>query len=197
MEPHGGCTPNPPCGFIGTCDGNGACRNGPDHHQLRHRLVQRVDVHAGRALRRRRRVRADGDELRARSPAAPAACLTTCAGDGDCTAGFTCRSSSCTNLKANGAACVAGDRVLQRQLRRGRLLRVRELPQLLLVRGRRQAGTCQPVPGGRADPAGDCLAMAASTCGTTGPCDGAGQCATYPAGTPCGADDLHGGGDRC
>ena len=37
------------------------------------------------------------------------------------------------------------------------------------------------------DPAGDCTAMDASTCGTTGSCDGAGQCATYPAGTPCGA----------
>src|SRR5262249_28344264 len=29
MEPHGGCTPSPPCGFTGKCDGNGACRNAP------------------------------------------------------------------------------------------------------------------------------------------------------------------------
>jgi hypothetical protein len=30
------------------------------------------------------------------------------------------------------------------------------------------------------------LMMAASTCSTTGACNGAGQCALYPAGTSCG-----------
>ncbi len=47
-----------------------------------------------------------------------------------------------------------------------------------------QDGTCGPVVKGQ-DPAGECAAMPAATCGTTGLCDGGGSCEVHPAGTVC------------
>ena len=52
-------------------------------------------------------------------------------------------------------------------------------------------GQCKPVKVGT-DPDGDCNAMDASTCGFTGVCDGAGQCAKYKAGTVCKAASCAG-----
>jgi alpha-tubulin suppressor-like RCC1 family protein len=46
-------------------------------------------------------------------------------------------------------------------------------------------GTCTPVPAGSADPRGICVDDGATTCGTTGICDGAGGCETYASGTAC------------
>ena len=52
-------------------------------------------------------------------------------------------------------------------------------------------GQCKPVKVGT-DPDGNCKAMDASTCGFTGVCDGAGQCAKYKAGTVCKAASCSG-----
>ena len=46
-------------------------------------------------------------------------------------------------------------------------------------------GICAPIPSG-SDPDSDCTAQAASTCGTTGACNGAGACQLYQANTQCG-----------
>jgi hypothetical protein len=46
-------------------------------------------------------------------------------------------------------------------------------------------GACAPVPSGGSDPLGMCAVTAASTCGTSGTCNGAGACALYKAGTIC------------
>lgn len=46
-------------------------------------------------------------------------------------------------------------------------------------------GTCAPIPQGE-DPGGDCAQQPASTCGTTGACDGTGMCAKHAQGTICG-----------
>ncbi|MCK5808729.1 hypothetical protein KAH37_07080, partial [bacterium] len=45
-------------------------------------------------------------------------------------------------------------------------------------------GTCSPIPADT-DPADECAPAGASTCGTTGMCDGAGACALYDATTVC------------
>ena len=57
-------------------------------------------------------------------------------------------------------------------------------------------GTCTAVAAGDPDPAGMCLAMSVSTCGTNGACDGAGECASYPAGTNCKPSECPAGA-RC
>lgn len=46
-------------------------------------------------------------------------------------------------------------------------------------------GVCEPVASGT-DPKNGCPAEGASTCGTTGSCDGLGSCVLYPQGTLCG-----------
>jgi len=45
-------------------------------------------------------------------------------------------------------------------------------------------GVCSPIPSGD-DPNEDCDPIDPSTCGTSGTCDGAGQCAVYVEGTEC------------
>jgi MYXO-CTERM domain-containing protein len=48
-------------------------------------------------------------------------------------------------------------------------------------------GTCAPVTSGQAPPSGGCVQEAEATCGLTGLCDGAGECANYGAETTCSA----------
>ena len=46
-------------------------------------------------------------------------------------------------------------------------------------------GTCSPISAGLGHP--KCVKEAATTCGSTGVCDGFGGCSQYPSTTPCGA----------
>ena len=62
VEPHGGCTGNTPCGFIGTCDGNGACRQAPTSTSCGVASCSGATYTRDRALRRQRRLRPDGDQ---------------------------------------------------------------------------------------------------------------------------------------
>jgi len=48
-------------------------------------------------------------------------------------------------------------------------------------------GVCTAIPSGGSPVHGSCAMQQASTCGTTGVCDGTGKCALYAAGTTCGA----------
>ena len=58
-------------------------------------------------------------------------------------------------------------------------------------------GTCSPVPAGK-DPAGECDADPASTCGRNGYCDGTGLCQFYGAETTCNdGQDICTSGDHC
>ena len=65
-------------------------------------------------------------------------------------------------------------------------------------------GVCEPIVAGN-DPDDECATQAATTCGTTGTCNGSGACAVYAAGTVCkasaGACDVAetcpGGGAAC
>ena len=62
-------------------------------------------------------------------------------------------------------------------------------------------GTCGPVASDT-DPDDDCAAEAASTCGATGLCDGAGACALHPLGTECApiscpSEDTRANADTC
>ena len=141
----------------GNCSGAGAC--------VQARRAAALTPAAGSSCRTR-----FGGRQRLRRPASPA-----------------CR-TSCTNLKANGAACVARDQLLQRQLHRGVLLHGRQLwhPAASCALPRALQGTCQPVPPAAPTRRGRAVMMQPSTCGTTGTCDGASHCATYPANTPCG-----------
>ena len=158
----------------------------PHHHQLRDRLVQRV-------RRSRRSATATGRAPACRPPmsCAPFACGARrpagrpAPATATAPAGFTCMSRRLHQPESQRRRLRRRDRMFQRQLHRRLLLRVRQLRQLQLLRGRHQAGDL-PAGARRARiPTAICMSMPASTCGTTGSCDGSGQCATYPTGTTC------------
>ena len=168
-------------------------RERPRRHQLRHRLVQRVDLHERRQLQRRRKPACSPRPAARLTPVARRRCRTMCGGDSDCASGFTCMSNVCTNLKANGAACTLGTECFSGNCTDGFCCMAASCGTCATCAFPGFQGTCHPVAAGGADPTGDCMMMPASTCGTTGTCDGAGHCATYPAGTTCADPDLFGG----
>ena len=119
MEPHGGCAPAPPCGFNGTCDGNGACRpmaagTSCGTASCSGSTSTPVGACDGAGSCTQSPVSCSpylcGDRARARRRARRRA---------DCLAGYTCQGYSCTNLKPNGSDLHAARRVHQRPLHRG------------------------------------------------------------------------------
>jgi hypothetical protein len=184
MEPHGGCAPNPPCGFTGTCDGNGACKDAPATTSCG------APMCSGSTFMPAGNCNGTGNCVQPSISCGAYACgattcRTMCSGDGDCASGYTCMSSVCTNLKANGATCAAGADCFSGNCTEGFCCKDATCGSCATCALAGQQGTCKPVPAGGNDPAGVCMNMAVSTCGTTGVCDGAGACASYAAGTSC------------
>jgi len=184
MEPHGGCVPSPPCGFTGQCDGNGACRNAPATTSCGTASC------SGSTFTPVGTCSGSGACVQPPTGCAPYACgasscRTMCGGDGDCASGFTCMASVCTNLKANGAACLAGTECFSGNCTEGFCCMVASCGTCNTCAFPGSQGTCHAVNAGAAD--AGCPMMLASTCGTTGLCDSAGQCAKYATGTVCGA----------
>ncbi len=182
-EPHQGCTPVPPCGFDGTCNGAGNCRNtGAGTSCGAASCTGSTALPAGSC---------DGAGLCVQTPQAcpdhlvcgGTACLTSCTADGDCVAGYTCQSGVCTNLKALGTACASNAECLSGMCTDGVCCSTASCGTCASCSVSGKAGACAPVAAGTAS--ADCPTTPASGCGTNGTCDGAGQCATYPAGTSC------------
>ncbi|HMF39870.1 MAG TPA: hypothetical protein VKQ32_04195 [Polyangia bacterium] len=187
MEPHGGCTPSPPCGNTGKCDGNGACRSAP------------ATTSCGTAMCSGSTFKPVGncDGMGACSQPSMScgayacngttSCNTMCGGDNDCASGFTCMSNVCTNLKANGTMCAAGAECFSGNCTEGYCCdkTAAVCGTCMSCKVASHLGSCWPVPMGGSDPLAGCMNMAVATCGTTGTCNGAGQCATYAPGTMC------------
>ena len=184
-EPHGGCTPNPPCGFDGTCDGSGACRNQPTTTSCGTGSCSGSSYTPVGTC--------DGAGSCAQTPVScghytcgSGVCLTMCSGNGDCTgSGYTCQSSSCTNLKPLGTACVMGTECLSNLCTDGVCCSTGPSCGSCNSCALNGHGTCSAVAAGGSDPAAICMDTGASSCGTTGVCDGAGNCASYPSGGTC------------
>jgi hypothetical protein len=184
-EPHAECTPSPPCGFVGTCDGAGACRNAP------------VTTSCGTATCSMSTLTPTGfctgagackqtpQSCGAYMCGADAACLTTCTGDGDCAAGDSCASGSCTNLLTNGKACTMGSDCVSGHCVEQVCCGSPSCPSCTSCAVPGKEGACVKVAPGGNDPLAMCMPMMASTCGTTGTCDGNGMCALYATGTVC------------
>jgi hypothetical protein len=186
-EPHARCAPSPPCGFVGTCDGAGACRNASaatscGMPSCTTATLTPVGFCNGAGTCKQTPVSCAGYKC-----GAGAACLTTCGGDGDCGTGFSCSGGSCTNLTPNGGACTNGTECVSGHCVEQVCCGASACPACSSCAVSMKAGSCQPVLVGGADPLASCLAMTASTCGTTGVCDGSGACALHPMGTPCAA----------
>lgn len=124
-------------------------------------------------------------------------CFGNCASDADCTGGTYCvvATGSCEPTLANGTACTAGNQCASGECVDGVCCNG-------ACRGACEAcanaltgvidGTCSPVTAAT-DPDDDCSASSATSCGTTGLCDGAGTCSLWASGTECGAASCAGG----
>jgi hypothetical protein len=191
-DPHGRCAPSPPCGFVGTCDGAGACKNAATGTSCgtascANAMLTPLGTCTGAGTCKQTPVGCGGYMC-----AAGAACLTTCTGNGDCAAGYTCASGSCTNLTPNGSGCTDGTQCISGHCIEKVCCGAASCSACSSCAVPGKAGTCQPVAKGGADPLGTCVVTGISTCGTIGTCDGNGACALYPAGTACGAASCNG-----
>jgi hypothetical protein len=194
-EPHGKCTAAPPCGNTGACDGAGACQQ------------ESASTSCGTASCTGTTATPVSHCTGMGMCATPAtmscspyvcgasACLTTCAGDGDCVAPNTCQGTSPKScaLKKNGLACTTGGQCISGNCVDGVCCgSVSCLPcQACNLSG---TGTCSPVAAGTAAPVSFCADQGASSCGQNGKCDGAGGCQTYLDGTPCSTATCPAGG---
>ncbi len=175
-EPHQLCTPAPPCGFDGTCNGAGACRNAGTGTGCGAATCTGSTATASACN--------GGGVCTVTSQACPghfvcggSGCLTSCVSDGDCVSGYACQSGTCSNLAPLGTACsgnadcfsgMCTDHVCCQSASCGAC-------KACNVTGK--AGTCAPLP------AGTVCGVAACKPGRTGildvasTCDGTGNCA--------------------
>jgi hypothetical protein len=122
---------------------------------------------------------------------AGASCPTSCTADTDCAdpTNYFCNSAKQCVTKLVGGACSRDAMCASGHCTDGVCCNVaacgpcQACAAALKLSG--SDGTCGAAKA-NSDPHNDCAASAASTCGFTGMCDGAGACAFWPAGTSCG-----------
>jgi len=115
-----------------------------------------------------------------------ATCKATCTSNADCAAPAVCTGGSC-GLKSTGAVCAGGTECKTGICAQGVCCATACGSTCMSCALTGSAGTCTSVSPGGTDPANQCVAQAAATCGTTGFCDGKGACQLYAAGTQCAA----------
>jgi hypothetical protein len=187
---HGACAASPPCGNTGNCNGAGACE------QAGVGVACGTASCAGSTYTPVSHCTGAGACATATtsscSPYAcgASACLTTCSGDGDCLAPYTCQGAtgakSCA-LKANGLACTAGAQCISGHCTDGVCCGSASCAACQACNVGASAGACAPVAAGTPAPTTFCTDQTAATCGTNGKCDGLGGCQKYADGTTCAA----------
>ncbi len=202
-DPDNECAQQAPstCGTEGSCDGNGACAfwavgtlcgsaSGSCNGNL---LVGEVCQGPGVCA-----VSAGG------TPCAPLRCAggrcAPCATADDCFAPASsyCAAGACLAKKGKGSACGAsleceGSSCVDGYCCDTACAGLCEACSAV-KKGQGADGVCGAVAAGR-NPDGECVTTPASTCGTSGTCDGARACALHPPGQGCGADLCLGGAE--
>jgi hypothetical protein len=117
-------------------------------------------------------------------------CLTTCATDPDCAAGFVCNTGVCSK-KLNSKPCAAGTECQSGQCQQGVCCASSCTGVCRSCAFAGTVGTCT-LAGAGTDPANQCMDAGPTSCGTDGMCDAAGACRLYAAGTMCGATTCSG-----
>jgi hypothetical protein len=181
-----------PCGYDGTCDGQGACFIPAAGHMCSPPACQGADLIPPSAC--------DGQgNCQAAVPVACAPfncdvangphCRSSCTVAGVCVSTAVCMNSSCGTKpkKANGAGCVAGADCVSNICADGVCCNAACTGACMACNLSGQVGMCRPVPNLKSDPHTMCKDMGVASCGTNGLCNGNGGCLRYPAGTVCGA----------
>lgn len=116
--------------------------------------------------------------------AGPIACRTNCITAADCVAPNECIANVCRGNKASGQSCAGDNECQSNHCEQGVCCNSDCALACNSCNLPGSVGRCMPIPAGQ-DPLMQCADMAASTCGTTGMCNGAGACATWAQGTAC------------
>ena len=182
------------CGLDGRCDGAGGCRKFPDGSVCEAGSCQ-------------------GSAVIGAKICTGGACLpgpaTACSPYGcdpangrcfaSCTAAAQCDARACTNgscgKKPLGATCSAGADCASGSCADGVCCNLACTGPCVSCNQVGFMGECSPVAAGNPDPHGQCKSEAASTCGSSGLCNGAGGCAKFAAGTECRAASCNSGSE--
>ena len=123
------------------------------------------------------------------------ACLSGCATDPDCVGTAYCTGGNCAPQKPIGQPAAQPNECLSGHVADGVCCNTSCTGTCsactALLKGGGIDGVCGPSLSGT-DPDNECAAQAASTCGTTGTCDGNGACARHASGTACASASCSG-----
>jgi hypothetical protein len=111
------------------------------------------------------------------------ACLTTCAGNTDCSSPNVCTAMSCGKYPI-GSACAANTDCNSNFCAQGYCCNTACTGTCQSCALTNSIGTCTNVPSGQ-DPLSQCTDAGSTSCGNNGFCSGAGACQKYAAGTQC------------
>ncbi|HXU62214.1 MAG TPA: hypothetical protein VN962_10960 [Polyangia bacterium] len=174
-EPHQLCPASPPCGFDGTCNGAGACRNVSAGTSCGAATctgsTTTVSTCNGAGLCTQAAQTCPGHFICGGS-----GCLTTCLADGDCVAGTTCQSGSCTNLAPLGTACTTNAECFSGMCTDHVCCQSASCGACNACNLAGKAGTCAPLPSGTSCGAAACKPGKTGTLNAASTCDAAGHC---------------------
>lgn len=180
------------CGFDGTCDGNGGCRRYPDGTECEKGMCDGASVKGAKACREGECV------MGSNVVCAPfgcdpeqAQCRQECTDNTQCAPGQQCKDGSC-GKKNLGAKCEAASECESGFCADGVCCNTKCDGGCLSCNQPEKMGECAPVAQDQPDPHGVCKDNGATSCGTSGVCDGKGGCAKYGAGTVCRAQRCEG-----
>ncbi|MFT3771836.1 MAG: kelch repeat-containing protein [Minicystis sp.] len=185
------------CGQTGVCDGLGACALYPSGSVCGAPFCQANFAHAADVCDGSGNCQPTTTTLCDPALCNPntGACDPSCVFDGDCASGAFCSAGTCTPQKPNGQTAGGGNECKSGFAADGVCC---DGPCAgacsactAAKKGSGNDGACGAIKAGT-DPDSECPSQAASTCGTSGTCDGAGACALHPAGTLCAAGSCVG-----
>jgi hypothetical protein len=119
-------------------------------------------------------------------------CASRCTTAAECQSGFYCDGGGACRIKrASAAACASGAECQSGQCVDGVCCATACGQACHACNLAGSAGTCTPIADGQ-DPANECPAQAATSCGRAGACNGKGACRLHAAGTVCGTQGCAG-----
>ena len=179
------------CGQDGTCDGKGDCRKYVAGIECKPGTCDGDAVSGAKAC--------DGNgscSVNVSTPCAPYSCdsaknqcAADCTSNAQCADGQTCAKQRC-GVKLNGSVCAVDDECASGHCADKRCCNVASNGACLSCDQAGSVGRCKFIDAGL--PHAACKASLASTCDTTGLCDGAGTCSLFPENTPCDAPSCAG-----
>lgn len=119
-------------------------------------------------------------------------CQSSCTTDANCANGYYCNNMNCALKQNNGAVCTAPNQCSSGFCVDGVCCDAActgMCQACTSAKTTQTNGQCKSIPSG-SDPDDECTMAAASTCGDTGECNGAGACEKYALGTICAASSC-------